>query len=96
VSGARFLTTQRRVLLPLILPALTRASSCCSSSGCASSRCRWCSTARRTWCCRCCCGSCSRTDSRRPAAALGTIMIAVVLPVIFVTRRILRLRSVVE
>jgi len=31
-----------------------------------------------------------------PSAALGTIMIAVVLPVIFATRRILRLRSVVE
>ena len=97
VSGARLLTTQRRVLLPLILPALTvglhpavhrRRARVHAAAGALQPGERG------------AVGAAVAAVPERPAGARrrrsAPIMIAVVLPVIFLTRRILGARSVAE
>ena len=96
VSGARFLTTQRRVLLPLILPALTAGFILLFIVGVREFTLPLVLYSQENVVLSVLLWQLFQNGQPAPAAALGSIMIAVVLPVIFVTRRILRLRSVVE
>ena len=95
-SGARFLVTQRRVLLPLILPALTAGFILLFIIGVREFTLPLVLYSQENVVLSVLLRQLFQNGQPAPSAALGTIMIAVVLPVIFLTRRILGARSVVE
>jgi iron(III) transport system permease protein len=93
VSGARFLTTQRRVLLPLILPALTSGFILLFIIGVREFTLPLVLYSQENVVLSVLLWQLFQNGQPAPSAALGTIMIAVVLPVIFLTRRILGART---
>jgi len=95
-SGARFLTTQRRVLLPLILPALSAGFILLFIIGVREFTLPLVLYSQENVVLSVLLWQLFQNGQPAPSAALGTIMIAVVLPVIFLTRRILGARSVAE
>jgi len=95
-SGARFLVTQRRVLLPLILPALTAGFILLFIIGVREFTLPLVLYSQENVVLSVLLWQLFQNGQPAPSAALGTIMIAVVLPVIFLTRRILGARSVAE
>ena len=95
-SGARFLTTQRRVLLPLILPALSSGFILLFIVGVREFTLPLVLYSQENVVLSVLLWQLFQNGQPAPSAALGTIMIAVVLPVIFLTRRILGARSVAD
>ena len=96
VSGARWLTTQARVLLPLVLPALTSGFILLFIIGVREFTIPLVLYSQENVVLSVLLWQLFQNGQPAPSAALGTIIIAVVLPVIFVTRRILSARSVSE
>jgi len=96
VSGARWLTTQARVLLPLILPALTAGFILLFIIGVREFTIPLVLYSQENVVLSVLLWQLFQNGQPAPSAALGTIIIAVVLPVIIVTRRILGARAVSE
>jgi iron(III) transport system permease protein len=96
VSGARWLTTQARVLLPLLLPALTSGFILLFIVGVREFTLPLVLYSQENVVLSVLLWQLFQNGQPAPSAALGTIIIAVVLPVIFATRRILGARAVAE
>ena len=87
VSGARWLTTLRRVVVPLMLPSLSASFVCCSSSACANSRCRWCSGVRDNVVLGVVLWRLFEDGHVAEASAVASMTIAIVVPIVFLMRQ---------
>jgi iron(III) transport system permease protein len=96
ISGARWLTTQARVMLPLILPALTAGFVLLFIVGVREFTLPLVLYSQENVVLSVLLWQLFQNGQPAPSAALGSIIIAVVLPVIFLTRRFLGARSVAE
>jgi iron(III) transport system permease protein len=96
ISGARWLTTQARVMLPLILPALTAGFVLLFIVGVREFTLPLVLYSQENVVLSVLLWQLFQNGQPAPSAALGSIIIAVVLPVILLTRRFLGARSIAE
>jgi len=94
ISGARWLTTQLRVMLPLIMPALASGFVLLFIVGVREFTLPLVLYSQENVVLSVLLWQLFQNGQPAPSAALGSIIIAVVLPVILITRRILRAQSV--